>query len=1183
MKMYKRNGLAITLAVLLIAFLTLLLSESQKSSKEPDAKEVSTNGLSTLLASQKISSQTNQPLLTIRNNLSAVTNPIAATLPSGTNATDTNYDGQISASALKQIAALEKEKESRTPTQQKIDSQLLYADKMRRGVPIAEGVPTQRVDLDKDDQGRILVDIKADVTDALLQYIKTLGGNVVNDFPQYQAIRAGVPLANIENLAARSEVRFVEPAVRAMNNNVDSQGDYTHQANTARTTFGVNGTGVKVGVLSDDVAYLNNSQIAGKVTILSGQSGVTTEGEGTAMLEIVNDLAPGAQLYFATAEGGDANFANNIQQLQAAGCNIIVDDVLSDDESPFQDGIVAQAVNSVTANGVLYFSAAANSGNKDDGTSGTWEGDFVDSGDINDALLPPNSGHVHNFGGGMLFDKITTNGPAGNELTTVLFWSDPLGASTNDYDLYLLDPTGSNVIASSTNPQNGTQNPYECIPNQSSTTNPAVGDLIVIVKFSGAGRFLHLSTGRGELAISTQGSTRGHDCATNAFDVAAVNAYVPFPGSPNPYGSYPNPFTGGAANPVETFSSDGFRRVFYQANGTPITPSNFSSTGGAVRQKPDITAADGVTTDVPNFGSPPPYFFGTSAAAPHAAAIAALMKSYNPSITASQIRAIFTNTALDIMATGWDRDSGAGIVMALAALENTPAPPQPNLTRDTDNLNNTTPHVGDTIAASLTITNNSCSGGGAAAGTFHVGFYFSSSSSFSGVSPFYEASVGGCPANSTTSLNQNILISAGTAPGTYYLGYKIDDENEVAECNEGDNGIYYWTITVLPPPQPDLTKFTDSLNNSSPRPGDTITASITVTNESCSGGSTNSRPFHVGFYGLSTSTSFAGLTPFYELQVNGCPSNGVISTDLNITITSSTPTGTYYLGYKIDDENEVAECDENNNGIFYWTVNVTLNPIDTTPPTISITLPTSASTYNTILNSIIIGGTASDNVGVTQVTWSNNRGGSGTALGTTSWTAFGINLQNGQNVITVYALDAAGNAGQAVLTVTYNPLDVTPPTINITSPTTASTYMTASSSINLSGTASDNIGVTQVTWNNNRGGNGAANGTNAWTVNGVGLQTGTNVITVTAHDAAGNIGQATLNTIYGLPILNFSQNGNKIVLNWPTNAVGFELEYATNLPTTNWFIDSSSPYIVNGQYTVTNTVSTGTRFYRLAH
>jgi hypothetical protein len=933
-------------SLLMVLFVFWLL-ELRKPLNEVSAPNSPVKTTQSAAANQPISSQSNA-VPSLETNLPAATNAMTASLASGASATNApGQDGQISASALKQIAALEAVKAKRTPTQQKIDSQLLYADMMRRGVPIADGVPTQRVDLDNDDQGRVLVDIKAEVTDALLQYIKSIGGNVVNDFPQYQAIRAGVPLANIEDLAARGEVKFVEPAVRAMNNTVDSEGDYTHQATNARTTFGVNGTGVKVGVLSGDVEYLNSysSQIAGKVTVLSGQSGTTTEGEGTAMLEIVNDLAPGAQLYFATAASSEASFANNIQQLQAAGCNIIVDDELWPDESPFQDGIVAQAVNSVTANGVLYFSAAANSGNKDDGTSGTWEGDFVDSGDINDSLLPANSGHVHSFDGGMLFDKITTNGPAGNDLTTVLFWSDPLGASTNDYDLYLLDPTGSSVVASSTNPQNGTQDPYEHVPNSSSTTNPAVGDLIVIVKFSGAGRFLHLSTGRGELAISTQGSTRGHDCATNAFDVAATDAN----------NSYPFAFSGGAANPVETFSSDGPRRVFFQANGTPITPGNFSSTGGAVRQKPDITAADGVKTDLPAGNLNP--FHGTSAAAPHAAAIAALLKSYNTNLTASQIRMVLTNTALDIMAPGWDRDSGAGIVMALAALQ---ASPLPNLAKFTDNLNNSSPHTGDVVTASITITNQPCSNGGTSAGAFHVGFYgLSTTPSFTGLSAFYELRVNGCAANGTVSTNLNITISAGTTPGIYYLGYKIDDENEVNECNGGDNGIYYWTITVLPPPQPDLTLGTATLNTSSPPAGDTITASLTITNEACTGGSANAGTFHVGFYGLSTTTSFTGLSPFYELQVNGCAAYGSVSTNLNIIISPATAPGTYYLGFKIDDENEVNECNEGNNGFYYWPLTVqSTNIAQITLATVPTSLLVSVDSGSSVAAPLIINWTS---------------------------------------------------------------------------------------------------------------------------------------------------------------------------------------------------------------------------------
>src|SRR3989454_4554834 len=91
-----------------------------------------------------------------------------------------------------------------------------------------------------------------------------------------------------------------------------------------------------------------------------------------------------------------------------------------------------------------------------------------------------------------------------------------------------------------------------------------------------------------------------------------------------------------------------------------------------------------------------------------------------------------------------------------------------------------------------------------------------------------------------------------------------------------------------------------------------------------------------------------------------------------------------------------------------------------TTPTVAITSPTSNPTYSTSSSSLTLGGTASDNVGVTQVTWANSVGGSGTATGTTSWTAGGIPLLPGTNVLTVTAQDAAGNTATASLTVTCN-------------------------------------------------------------------------------------------------------------------------------------------------------------------
>ena len=168
--------------------------------------------------------------------------------------------------------------------------------------------------------------------------------------------------------------------------------------------------------------------------------------------------------------------------------------------------------------------------------------------------------------------------------------------------------------------------------------------------------------GRLDQALATSGATRGHSAARDAFSVAAT------PAASASYcstadGPYPGLFT--SANEAEGFSSDGPRRIILNGlTGEEITNGNRSTTGGEIRKKPDITAADGVSTATPGF-SP---FYGTSAAAPHAAAIAALLKSKLPSITPAQVRDALTSTAIDIQAAGIDRDTGAGIVMPYPAL-----------------------------------------------------------------------------------------------------------------------------------------------------------------------------------------------------------------------------------------------------------------------------------------------------------------------------------------------------------------------------------------------------------------------------------------------------------------------------------------------------------------------------------
>jgi hypothetical protein len=158
-----------------------------------------------------------------------------------------------------------------------------------------------------------------------------------------------------------------------------------------------------------------------------------------------------------------------------------------------------------------------------------------------------------------------------------------------------------------------------------------------------------------------------------------------------------------------------------------------------------------------------------------------------------------------------------------------------------------------------------------------------------------------------------------------------------------------------------------------------------------------------------------------------------------------------------------------------------------------------------------LSGTASDNVGVTQVSWVNDRGGNGVASGTTKWSVSSIPLASGTNTITVQARDAVGNLANDVLTVTQSTTssDTMAPAVTITGPTSSATYSTRATSITVSGTSSDNVGVTQVAWTNAAGGSGTATGTTSWSVT-IPLQQGTNAITITARDAADNLGVDTL-------------------------------------------------------------------------
>jgi len=562
---------------------------------------------------------------------------------------------ELSRAVRAQLESLQQEKQARSPVEQKLESNLLFLVRETAGLPAVPGVPSLRSRLQPEDDGRIVVDLAAQPTDALRTAILAHGGVVEYESIHFDSVRARVFPAALLDLAGRADVKRISKGHQPMRHtgSVTSEGDVAHKADTSRTAFNVDGSGVKVGVISDSADSSANAISLGDLpstfTVLPGKFG-TGIGEGTAMSEIVHDMAPGAEIFFASANGGKAAFADSILQLRAAGCDIIVDDISYGNEWQFQDDVVGQAVNTVVAAGALYFSSSGNEGSLYRNNSTTWEGDFVDGGAGTGPLA--GAGRIHDFGGQ------TYNTLLGGSSDGSMQWSDEYNSSSNDYDLIVLDAAGTTIVTSSTNTQNGTQEPFEFV------FGVQPGERIIPVKFGSAAadRYIRLSFTGAPLQFATEGQTIGHAGTPNCICVASTEAPAAFP----------NPFS--TSSMTETSSSDGPHKMFYNPDGTPITPGNFLASGGMTVQTPALTAADGVVTTLPaNSGLNP--FYGTSAAAPHAAAIAALVKQRNPSLTNTQIRAALEASCLDVETPGFDVNSGNGILMADLALASvSPAP-----------------------------------------------------------------------------------------------------------------------------------------------------------------------------------------------------------------------------------------------------------------------------------------------------------------------------------------------------------------------------------------------------------------------------------------------------------------------------------------------------------------------------
>ena len=299
----------------------------------------------------------------------------------------------ISANALQQIQALLREKQARNSAQRKLSSALIYASTRARGVAPASipDLGNPDTSLNVDNRYGVLVDIKASVSSELLNTIRQAGGRVIDADPS-GTIRARIPLNLVEPLAAAwrrsfhqggiagqaqrrvsefggNEFSGLRPLAVSLRGRIEqgppnllrnlglaffigltsTQGTVTHDALGAIRAFGANGAGVRVGVLSDSAEFIPALIASGDLPPDTQNVADIQEGpgssEGSAMMEIVYDMAPGVRLFFASAFNSPNNFARNIRLLRNTyHCDVIVDDVGWSDEGVFQDTVIAKAV-----------------------------------------------------------------------------------------------------------------------------------------------------------------------------------------------------------------------------------------------------------------------------------------------------------------------------------------------------------------------------------------------------------------------------------------------------------------------------------------------------------------------------------------------------------------------------------------------------------------------------------------------------------------------------------------------------------------------------------------------------------------------------------------------------------------------------------------------------------------------
>lgn len=504
-----------------------------------------------------------------------------------------------------------------------------------------------------DSQQRVLVNIvlNGEMPLANVQNeVTALGAIVTATSNQYRAgvLEAFVSPTKAAEIAKWKGVSAIHLVPKPLNNigKATTQGIMQHRI--GKVPAGTTGAGITIGVLSDSYNLFASygAPITAESDIASGdlpgpgnplghtqavvlfEEGPSGSDEGRAMLQIVHDIGPDARLGFATATSGEVEFADRIRSLAGLPsgslskpdfkADVIIDDVIYLDEPMFQDGIVAQAVDETSDAGVAYFAAAGNQAGSQayespvrlvPASPAAVAGTNLDLSGVDPALF---RGGFHNYRSGAGQD-IAQKVHIGGDGIIVFQWNEPFDAMSgspgvqSDFNLLFFDTNGAFVGAVAENNVDtnrpieigqvfGTRDLQMVIARGNEPPQGArIADRLRYVWFHGGQPQ--------EYTSYNTPATYGHSCAAGASGVSAYAFYPPFI--------------------PEGFTSPGPATIYFDANGHPLQEPE-------TRLKPDFAAMDGANTtfffdDVSQDKDGLPNFFGTSAAAPHAGGIAALM------------------------------------------------------------------------------------------------------------------------------------------------------------------------------------------------------------------------------------------------------------------------------------------------------------------------------------------------------------------------------------------------------------------------------------------------------------------------------------------------------------------------------------------------------------------------------